>query len=157
MWPYEKVLRRREISAVLGRSHSRSDALQVNCDCYTTALARRLAFTHAIQSEGLSEYTWQKILENGHSDEPSLRKEPKYATHGIHSYKGKFYPQLAKALLNISAVAEGSTILDPFCGSGTTLLESHLNGLRSYGCDMHPLAARITHYCPVNDSRAGGN
>jgi DNA modification methylase len=73
----------------------------------------------------------------------TARKDPKYVTHGLHPYKGKFYPQLAKALINIAGVRPGSRVLDPFCGSGTTLLECYLNGLSAYGCDLHPLAAKI--------------
>ena len=34
-------------------------------------------------------------------------------------------------------------MFDPFCGSGTTLLEARLNGLVSYGCDLNPLAAKV--------------
>jgi DNA modification methylase len=64
-------------------------------------------------------------------------------THGLHPYKGKFYPQLAKGLLNLVGVADGSKVLDPFCGSGTTLLECRLNGLQAFGCDLHPLAAKV--------------
>jgi SAM-dependent methyltransferase len=73
----------------------------------------------------------------------SSRKEAKYLTHGLHPFKGKFYPQLAKSLLNATGLREGDQVLDPFCGSGTTLLEGRLNGLRTAGCDLNPLAAQI--------------
>jgi 16S rRNA G966 N2-methylase RsmD len=43
----------------------------------------------------------------------------------------------------VAGIKEGATLLDPFCGSGTTLLEGYLNGFAAYGCDMHPLAAKI--------------
>jgi SAM-dependent methyltransferase len=89
------------------------------------------------------ELTWQAIIENGFALEPSSKKDPKYVTHGLHPYKGKFYPQLAKALTNLCNLKAGDKILDPFCGSGTTLLESYLNGYCGYGCDMNPLAAKI--------------
>ena len=36
-------------------------------------------------------------------------------------------------------------MFDPYCGSGTTLLEGMLNGFRTYGCDFNPLAAKIAH------------
>jgi methylase of polypeptide subunit release factors len=91
----------------------------------------------------LREPTWQSILENGIGARQSSRKDPKYVTHGLHPYKGKFYPQLAKALLNMSEIRPGDLILDPFCGSGTTLLEGYLNGYQTAGCDLHPLAAKI--------------
>ena len=106
---------------------------------------RKLTFTHGFIGNSYSkELTWQAILENGDSGKPSSnRKDPKYVTHGIHPYKGKFYPQLAKSLLNIADLKEGGTILDPFCGSGTVLLESYLNGYKSFGLDLNPLAVRI--------------
>jgi len=42
-----------------------------------------------------------------------------YATHGLFPYRGKFHPQLIKALINIIGIKEGEIILDPMCGSGT--------------------------------------
>ena len=90
-----------------------------------------------------TEPTWQAIIENGFALQPSARKDPKYVTHGLHPYKGKFYPQLAKGLMNLCGLSSGASVFDPFCGSGTTLLESYLNGYRSFGCDMNPLAAKI--------------
>jgi DNA modification methylase len=148
LWPYEKVLRQREIAALLrvkaghGKSAFEGDPIQLRTA--QRANARHLAFTHSMDRMGGSrEPTWQAILENGLALEPSARKDPKYVTHGLHAYKGKFYPQLAKALINTSMCAPGASVLDPFCGSGTTLLESYLNGHVGYGCDMNPLAAKI--------------
>lgn len=43
-----------------------------------------------------------------------------YATHGLFPYRGKFHPQLIKALINIIGIKERETILDSMCGSGTT-------------------------------------
>ena len=45
--------------------------------------------------------------------------------------------------MNLAGASEGTVLLDPFCGSGTTLLEGYLGGLSAHGCDMHPLAAKI--------------
>jgi DNA modification methylase len=61
----------------------------------------------------------------------------------LHAYKGKFYPQLARALTNIAHIKWGQSVLDPFCGSGTVLLEGYLNGIHSYGFDINPLALKI--------------
>ena len=71
------------------------------------------------------------------------RKESQYLTHSIHPYKGRFYPQMIRALINFSMVKKGDVILDPFCGCGTTLLESFLMGINSIGIDLHPLACYI--------------
>ena len=61
-----------------------------------------------------------------------------YATHGLFPYRGKFHPQLIKALLNIIGVKKGETILDPMCGSGTANIEASLMGIDSYAIDLSP-------------------
>lgn len=144
-WPYETALRKREIaSAVRGNPRRCGDQMQAPLDPAGFQRSKALVFTHQlILGDGRSEPTWQAILENGTAATPSSRKDPKYVTHGIHPYKGKFYPQLAKGLINQLGLGVGATILDPFCGSGTTLLEGYLNGYRAHGCDVHPLAASI--------------
>ncbi len=146
MWPYERELRRREIASLFGikpRS-TQGDNLVARLDCYQVDKARRLTFTRSIQAAaGTPRWlTWQKLLENGDSE--NARKDPKYLTHGIHAYKGKFYPQLAKSLLNLADLKPGASVLDPFCGSGTVLLEAQLNGYAATGLDLNPLAVLIS-------------
>jgi len=146
LWPYEDVLRDREIETVVGVGADRGDEnfFRLNLDAYTFSDARRLVFTHGLKMATLqTEPTWQAIIENGFAHQPSARKDPKYVTHGLHPYKGKFYPQLAKGLMNLCKLRPGAWIFDPFCGSGTTILEGYLNGFRAFGCDMNPLAAKI--------------
>ena len=72
------------------------------------------------------------------------RKASKYGVHGLHKYKGKFYPQLVKALINYSGVETGSVFLDPFMGCGTAGIESFLAGMVAIGIDMNPLAYFIS-------------
>lgn len=144
LFPHEEALRLRELEIVANLTKKRRALDQAELCPEGIAASRRLVFTHHIRFNGGSgQPTWQAILENGFTANRSARKDPKYVTHGLHSYKGKFYPQLAKALLNTARLRDGATILDPFCGSGTTLLEGHLNGLRARGIDMNPLAAKI--------------
>lgn len=145
MWPYEEELRRREIAALLGvKARQRDGSLVAELDCYEVDKARKLTFTHYIEADsGVPTWsTWQKLLENGEAG--SARRDPKYLTHGIHAYKGKFYPQLAKSLLNLANLKPGAHVLDPFCGSGTVLLESQLSGFAATGIDMNPLAVLIS-------------
>jgi len=61
-----------------------------------------------------------------------------YATHGLFPYRGKFHPQLVKALINIIGLEQGDLLLDPMAGSGTTCLEARLLGLNSIGVDVSP-------------------
>ena len=144
LWQYESILSKREIEKLLAAKPKKTDTgYGVVARPYATSIAKRLVFTHAIGLNGSAEKTWQAVIENGFASQTSARKDPKYVTHGLHPYKGKFYPQLAKALINISGIEPGNSILDPFCGSGTTLLEGYLNGYKTYGVDFNPLAAKI--------------
>lgn len=67
-----------------------------------------------------------------------------YATHGLFPYRGKFHPQLIKALINIIGVRTGETILDPMCGSGTANIEAALMGINSYAVDASPFCQFMT-------------
>ena len=71
-----------------------------------------------------------------------IGKQVSYATHGIHRYPAKFIPQVPRFCIE-SYSKPGETVLDPFMGSGTTLLESFLYGRNSCGIDIHPLARLI--------------
>ncbi|ATZ60700.2 MAG: DNA methyltransferase [Methanosarcinales archaeon Met12] len=67
------------------------------------------------------------------------RSVNQYLTHWIYPYKGKFHPQMIRALLNIIGLEQGDTVLDPFIGSGTTALEAQLLGINCVGIDISPL------------------
>jgi len=54
------------------------------------------------------------------------RSVNQYLTHWIYPYKGKFHPQMIRALMNIIGLKQGDTVLDPFIGSGTTAVEAQL-------------------------------
>jgi DNA modification methylase len=62
-----------------------------------------------------------------------------YLTHWIYPYKGKFHPQMVRALLNVIGLKKGDTVLDPFVGSGTTALEAQLMGINCVGVDVSML------------------
>lgn len=72
------------------------------------------------------------------------RSVNQYLTHWFYPYKGKFHPQMVRALLNIMQLEPGQTVLDPFIGSGTTALEAHLLGLRCIGVDISPLCTLVS-------------
>ncbi len=66
-----------------------------------------------------------------------------YMNHGLHEFPAKFIPQIPKwAIRKYSK--EGQTVLDPMCGSGTSLVEARLNSRSSYGIDIEPLACLIS-------------
>ena len=55
--------------------------------------------------------------------------------HRLHPYLGKFVPQLVEALL-ARYVSPGGRVLDPFGGSGTTLVQALESGYDAVGVDV---------------------
>ncbi|MEP0813125.1 MAG: hypothetical protein HRF49_00475 [bacterium] len=55
--------------------------------------------------------------------------------HRLHPYLGKFIPQLVEVFLR-KYFEPGQTVLDPFAGSGTTLVEANALGMNSIGLDI---------------------
>jgi hypothetical protein len=64
--------------------------------------------------------------------------------HRLHPYKGKFIPQLVEYFLDDHTdefkkeiyFKKGDIVLDPFCGSGTTLIQANELGMHSIGVDV---------------------
>lgn len=71
------------------------------------------------------------------------RSVNQYLTHWIYPYRGKYHPQMARALLNIIGVEPGEVVLDPYVGSGTTALEAMLLGVNCIGVDLSPLCVLL--------------
>lgn len=55
--------------------------------------------------------------------------------HRLHPYLGKFIPQLVEIFLR-KYFRPGQTVLDPFCGSGTTLVQANELGVNAIGYDV---------------------
>lgn len=70
---------------------------------------------------------------------------PDYATHLIHPYPAKLLPHIPRFFLSNDLLSRpGDSVLDPFCGSGTVLLEAVLSNRRALGADANPLARLIS-------------
>ena len=63
-------------------------------------------------------------------------------SHAWHPFPAKFPPQLPRFFIE-ELSAPGETVLDPMCGSGTTLVEAVALGRNAIGCDIDPLARLI--------------
>ncbi|MEA3274820.1 MAG: DNA adenine methylase [Pseudomonadota bacterium] len=74
-----------------------------------------------------------------------LRYNTERATHLIHTYPAKLIVHIPNFFLSCrSLIAPRGTVADPFCGSGTVLLEAALKGYELIGADSNPLARLIT-------------
>jgi hypothetical protein len=74
-------------------------------------------------------------LELSWSERELPERERTKHVHRLHPYLGKFIPQLVEALLG-RYVPAGGTVLDPFAGSGTTLVQSLESGRSAVGGDI---------------------
>ena len=139
-YPYERDLAFREVAALFGNPVFRltSDGVEWAGEPDGESISRLTYFARAISGPH-SYVTLQGRLE----DSVRLgrkRQATRYSVHGLHEYKGKFNPQVVKVLLNIFAIKPGHHVLDPFCGSGTTLVECAQLGVTGCGIDLNPLA-----------------
>ncbi|MGD0113644.1 MAG: DNA methyltransferase, partial [Armatimonadota bacterium] len=69
-------------------------------------------------------------------------KHTQDSTHFFHHWTAKFIPQIPRRIIELYA-NPGDVILDPFMGSGTTLVEAARLGYNSWGTDINPLAVKI--------------
>jgi len=81
----------------------------------------------------LSEVNWDFPYSNARAD-----------INSIHPYPAKFIQEIPKTLIRVIGVPEGTWVLDPFCGSGSTLVEAQLRGIPSVGVDLNPIACLIS-------------
>jgi DNA modification methylase len=75
----------------------------------------------------------------------------------LHPYPARFIPEIPAQALDVLKV--DGPVLDPFCGSGTTLVEARRRGLASVGVDLNPIACLIsrvrTHTWRPGDAEVG--
>jgi hypothetical protein len=66
-------------------------------------------------------------------------------THPFHTYPARMHPATARVLVEIvgNRAGQGATIVDPFCGSGTVLVEARAAGFKAIGVDLNPLAVLV--------------
>jgi len=64
-------------------------------------------------------------------------------THCYHDYPARMIPQIASKLLDMFAAVDATLLFDPYCGTGTSLVEGFIRGLNVIGTDLNPLARLI--------------
>lgn len=66
-------------------------------------------------------------------------------THGVFPYPARLLRHVPRLILGAQHIMEDvDFVVDPFCGSGTILLEAQRYGHDSYGFDQNPVAALIS-------------
>ena len=152
-FPYEKKLAELEVLRLSGRvAEEFSDGLKIVGDSTSLSRLCRSTYFREITIEGQKTLIpIQAQLEASANyrldieSKPGKRQVTRYSAHGLHEYRGKFNPQIVRAIGNIVGIKQGDWILDPFCGSGTTLLEAFHNGWNAVGLDSNPLAVQIAN------------
>jgi SAM-dependent methyltransferase len=144
-YPYEIDLARREVASLLQAGVSKEVDGGVELKEYVNAgSARHLTyFASYVDGHGQVETVQSRLESAGRAGKN--RQATRYSVHGLHEYKGKFNPQVAKAILNIFGIHRSNRVLDPFCGSGTTLVECAHMGAASCGTDINPFAVYLAN------------
>lgn len=62
------------------------------------------------------------------------------AVHDWYRFVLSFPPHLVRTYLDRFGLQKGQVVLDPFCGTGTTLVECKQRGIASYGLEVNPVA-----------------
>jgi len=183
--PYEYELAVRELRTLLGHQPlQRENCLSVeSLNGWRSYAQRATYFREAVADDGSRIIPLQTMLEvstkrderptlfDEEPQEPRLnadvlptivypslyRQSTRYSAHGLHEYRGKFNPQIVRAIGNMLGFHPGHWILDPFGGSGTTLLEAAHMSWNAVSVDINPLGVQITQakiaamHVPVED------
>ncbi len=110
---------------------------------YFTRQVRREATTNLVRN-GITAEQLRQLLPFRQNVPLPNHRNLRYGPHGIHEYRGKFFPQLVRSLLNVAGTNQANVVLDPMCGSGTTLVEAALMGCKAIGIDLNPLSVLMS-------------
>lgn len=135
---YELALARLELQSFISELKVTNDfrEFEIKDTDNFDVLKRNLAYFKTINGDYSDYYYLQKYNQT--------KSVNQYLTHWIYPYKGKFHPQMIRALMNIIKIRPGETLFDPFVGSGTAILEAQVLGINGIGLDISPLCVLIS-------------
>ena len=85
----------------------------------------------------------KKTIQNIKFEKTEGSRTTTYLTHNFHTYPAKFIPQIPLTTIK-NLTKEGETVLDPFGGCGTTLVEAKLLNRNAIGVDINPIAVLVS-------------
>ena len=127
----------------------------------STQISRQELEDYYKSFNGKREIDWKEKLGNdlnwALSFDNLKESETTKHVHRLHPYKGKFIPQLVEYFLDSHTdnfkiqqyFHNGDTVLDPFCGSGTTLVQANELGMNAVGIDVSAFNALISN-CKIS-------
>ena len=152
--PFERELAMRELQSLIGINAGITEKHGLwlaNTDIPDEFLRSRLTYWQRVGRSKLEptlqialEFTQKGYAQTVEQLELHRARRLRYGPHDLHEYRGKFFPQLVRSLINISCIPKGSIILDPMCGSGTTPCEAVAEGMIALGIDLNPLSSLIS-------------
>jgi hypothetical protein len=144
---YEEHIARIELEAMGCTDYTRDDGdwsqISARVNGEATVIRDRSAYVGALDGEPtIYSQLNRPNYQGGRFNR--TRSVNQYLTHWIYPYRGKFHPQMVRALLNILGLQRGDLVWEPFLGSGTTALECSLLGIDCIGTDLSPLCVVLT-------------
>lgn len=141
-YPYEKKFLEAEITK-FGGNIVRFNNTYVEVENLSAEDAKKITYVEAViqESERIATIQAKREAINGKSS--YKHQSTRYGPHGLHDYKGKFNPQAPRSLM-VQNFGDSRNLLDPFMGSGTTMVEARSLGLACYGVELNPFAYEIT-------------
>lgn len=151
--PFEKLLALRELQALLDPEESVTEEhgyFLARTGKPEEFFQQRLTYWQRVGRQLLTptlqkslEFTQNGLAKTKEGQELHNSRRLRYGPHDLHEYRGKFFPQLVRSLMNISNVPENGIVLDPMCGSGTSPCEAIAFGRSAIGADLNPLSVLI--------------
>lgn len=151
--PFENELAMRELSALLDPDDEIIEEYGLHLVRTTKTedfLRQHLTYWQRVGRVNLEptlqkslEFTQNGIIQTNERRDLHNARRLRYGPHDLHEYRGKFFPQLVRSLINIAQIPAGAVVLDPMCGSGTAPCEAIAAGRIAIGADLNPLSVLI--------------